>query len=152
MVVSVALLVSACQAPSAVADDGAFPVTRVFASTQCGYPRASLQLATSLDQWQRLPLVQLHPGAGGRAWAPGHWRLVVAAGRKPTTGFRLSLGAARRSGSTLQLSVDEQQPAPGTAVGQMMTSPCLVLELPESGWSRIEVHGLGATPMSLSHP
>jgi len=147
-----ALAVSACQAPAAPAVDGGYPVDRIFASTQCGYAKPSLQLVTSLDQWQRLPLVQLHPGAGKKAWAPGYWRLVVAAGRKPTTGYRLSLGAARRSGTTLKLRIDEQRPAPGMAVGQMMTSPCLVLELPATGWSRIEVHGPGPTPMRVSHP
>lgn len=64
-----------------------------------------------------------------------HWLLLVHQGRRPTLGYGVELAdpplLPTPDGHVLQLRA--RAPQAGAAVGQALTSPCLLLQLPRSG-------------------
>lgn len=141
------LQLSACAADPAATD-----VQRVLASSQCGYARAGVHLVTSRAQWHQLPLHQWSGKSQVKRWPQGQWRLVVAMGNQPTLGYGLSLAAAKRDHGDLTIQIKRHHPQPGQAHGEMLTSPCLVLSVPDQGWGRLIVDGLDRQPITLHHP
>lgn len=140
-----------CQSPPSAAEVLGGSVRQLASPAQCGFDSAGAQLLTGPGQWRRSPLGALH-SASGWHWLPGTWRLVVSQGRKPTTGFGVQLVSAQRSKSVLAIVVATRQPPANAATGQMLTSPCVVLQVPASGWSLLEVRGLGTSVIRIPHP
>lgn len=120
---------------------------------QCGFAQAGLHLVTGHAQWERLPFNQQR--FGGSLPDPletGRWVLLIAQGRKPTPGYGLTLTDSRLTGKTLEIRVAAHSPAPGQAMAQMITTPCLILSIPRNGWQQLRVSGAGETNWQLSHP
>lgn len=147
-----AFLLAGC---GCLAADGAssYGVHSLMSHNQCAYAQAGLHLITHPEQWAQLPLnrrplvkPQPYPASEGQ------WLLLIAMGRKPTTGFGLTLSAVEKAGDTLKLRVSTRTPAPGMVRAQMITEPCLVVSVPREGWQQITVSGVGSTIWSLSHP
>lgn len=71
---------------------------------------------------------------------------VVELGQRPTAGFGLSVGptATVRDG-ILSVSVAHGGPPPGRMVAQVLTSPCVLVELPASGYTRWQLRDADGT-------
>lgn len=67
--------------------------------------------------------------------------LLISMGRRPTAGYGLNVTAeaARLQGDTLQVTVVWQEPAADSVQAQMLTEPCLLLQLPAVPFQRIQV-------------
>ena len=151
-IIKLGALALVLQLSACAADHAAPRVQQILTSTQCGYARAGIHLVTGQAQWQQLPLNQWSGKSRQLEWQQGPWRLVVAMGHQPTLGYGLTLVNATQQSDRLTVSVKRQQPQPGHARGEMLTSPCLVLSIPGQGWSRLVVNGLDRQPITLHHP
>ena len=63
-------------------------------------------------------------------------------GPRPTSGYRLNKLAQQepRYGSIgLQVTLAWQEPEPGSAQAQVLTSPCLLLSLPKKDFKRVQI-------------
>jgi hypothetical protein len=79
--------------------------------------------------------------------------LAIAMGRKPTAGYGLGLVGehAKLRGDTLEIQVQWNEPPAGAKLAQMLTSPCLLIQLPLGGYTQIMVKDQdGRTRASLS--
>lgn len=73
--------------------------------------------------------------------------VFVTLGQKPTAGYSVALEQAHFSGDTLALEMQVRQPASGSIVAQVITSPCAVVAVPGVEWRRLEVSGVTAKPL-----
>ena len=60
-------------------------------------------------------------------------------GRRPTAGYSIAVVRAERAGGILTVHVDWQEPAPGMAAAQVITHPCVVLQLAPLDVERVRV-------------
>lgn len=69
--------------------------------------------------------------------------LLVTMGQQPTSGYRLNfLPSAHRvilSGRTLQINLAWEQPPPDSIQAQVLTQPCLLLQVPRRSFTRVEI-------------
>lgn len=67
--------------------------------------------------------------------------LLISMGQRPTAGYGLDLApaAARLRDGVLEIGVDWQEPGPGGMAAQVVTTPCLLLQLPAVSFQRIQV-------------
>ena len=126
------------------APDEALPVEKVYASSQCsGLDQPEAVWIADAAAWRRryaqmmslqitpppLPVVDFsHDGV-----------LLIAMGQQTTGGYGLNLAgtsATVREG-VLTVRVEWREPLPGYAQTQVMTSPCLLVKLPDRAFSRI---------------
>jgi len=105
-------------------------------------------VARTDDEWRALWAA--HDGPEKEAPAVDMRSVTVAAafaGEKPTPGYGVEISAADHADlSEIRLEVQEQQPAPGGILAQMITSPFHIVSLPkgvEVTWAS-EVGGQGA--------
>lgn len=71
-----------------------------------------------------------------------HGILLISMGSEPTTGYRLNFlhsDWARLHGSTLQVKLTWQSPDPGGQQAQVITHPCLLLQLPNTDFNKIQI-------------
>lgn len=148
---AVCLVPAGCQSQVSAADASGGSVKQLASPAHCGFDSAGAHLLINRSQWHRSPFGALN-SANNWPWPPGSWRLIVAAGRKPTTGYGVRLASAHRSRSILHIAVASRKPPRNAATGQMLTSPCVVLEIPSTGWSSLELRGLGASIIRIPHP
>jgi hypothetical protein len=146
----------------AVPPGAAAPVEVIYAGAQCGsqdteeratYIADAATLARSYAATRRFILNGDTPPPAvdfSREAA-----LLVSMGTKPTAGFGLSLTdkPARIFGNTLEVILDWQSPPRGSAVAQVLTSPCLILKIPRDGYNEIRVFNrAGRTRARLNRP
>jgi hypothetical protein len=67
--------------------------------------------------------------------------LAIAMGRKPTAGFSLVLigEQAGQLGDAAEIHVQWNEPSKGVVAAQMLTSPCLLIELPRGKYTQVRV-------------
>jgi hypothetical protein len=65
-------------------------------------------------------------------------QVVIALGQRPTPGYQVMLDQSEMMDGVVLIRFHEQQPQQGMAVAQVMTSPCMVLTLPEE-WQSMRV-------------
>lgn len=71
---------------------------------------------------------------------PEREALVVALGDQPTPGYSLAMQDARWFGyATLNVSMAVEAPAEEMLTAQVITEPCVILDVPAQGWSQIRV-------------
>lgn len=70
-----------------------------------------------------------------------HRVLAIAMGRQSTAGFGLSLDGeqARLKGDSVVIPVVWSEPQEGAKVAQMLTSPCLLIQLPVGDYTQVWV-------------
>ena len=145
-------LLAGCSSVPDAAEAPDTVVTHTMQLVQCGEPDEGLRLITSRRQWQQLPLVRIRPALGETTLPDNQWRLQISLGQKPTLGYGISLQDAELRDDTLVLRVLTQQPAPGVAVAQMISTPCLVVNIPKDGWQQLQVEGLEPQPSRCRIP
>ena len=123
-------------------------VTALSGDSHCGSSQPRLELITdaanlpSAGREQGLAVID-----GGGAV------LVVDLGRRPTAGYSAELYETALSNERLTLTLKPTEPDPDAMVAQVITTPCVVLEIPSSGWSRLEVRmDAEGFPLTLEHP
>ncbi|WP_435104042.1 protease complex subunit PrcB family protein [Arhodomonas sp. AD133] len=71
------------------------------------------------------------------------WRSQAAVGvwlgERPTAGYGLSLADSRQQGDRLELVVRRQTPPADAMVAQVITYPCLIVTVPRTGYSTLQV-------------
>lgn len=69
--------------------------------------------------------------------------LLVTMGQQPTSGYRLNfLPDAHRvilGGQTLQINLAWEQPSADSIQAQVLTQPCLLLQVPRRSFTRVEI-------------
>lgn len=69
--------------------------------------------------------------------------LLVTMGQQPTAGYRLNfLPGAHRvilGGRTLQINLAWEEPAADSIQAQVLTQPCLLLQVPRRSFTRVEI-------------
>lgn len=65
-------------------------------------------------------------------------RLIIGLGQRPTAGFSMMLADQVIKNGEISISYEEVKPDGDTAVAQVMTSPCMIVGLPEV-WSGLRV-------------
>lgn len=120
-------------------------IERKYAAVNCPVSDEGMVLLEDQRQFESLVKQRDTLGLGSGASLPrldfaNYTYVLVAAGSKPHSGFRIELtsGKARLEGSTLYLPVEIVSPDPGMAQTQMLTSPCQVLALPKVSVKYIE--------------
>jgi hypothetical protein len=81
--------------------------------------------------------------------------LLVEMGEKPTLGYRLGLAQpeAQVIEGHAEVILEWQEPPKGMMVGQMMTSPCILLKLARDHYQEVRVKDrLGNQKVTLSIP
>jgi hypothetical protein len=142
---------SGSPAPEAQSQISEPRVKSVAAPAHCGLTAPGLVLAQSAEDWQRLtsePNVQLPewPKTGDT------YLLVVTTGQKYTGGYSLALDGFEWPDRTLRLNVSQKKPAQGTMTTQVLTTPCVVLSIPQDGWDSLIVAGESPFPIIRIHP
>ncbi len=152
----IAVLLSSCVAATASGGQGRLGVETMYSSAMCD---AQIQVpqVTWIDTHAGLRQVfdrvqggRLHQGAAP-APPPLDFGLravvLLAMGMQPSAGYGLTLRPRQWSvtGDTLILRVDWLTPPPGRVFTQVVTHPCLLVNVPRDGYHRIEVldqHGM----------
>ena len=146
MVFGTALMAAGCLSPGAAGTSAgeSVAVTPVLASSVCGetdgpglvWMEIRTDLLRTLDRFPNPGRNKISDIDFGRFAVLG-----IFMGRCPTGGYRLALAdsRARVQNSTAEVRVDWKTPAPGTMVTQMVTSPCLLVQMEKGGYTRIEV-------------
>ena len=83
--------------------------------------------------------------------------LFVHMGRQPTGGYALEYvpGHAHISGETATVVLKWMTPDPAAMVTQVITTPCMMLKMPKTGFTRIEIidqHGRLKAAIDLGQP
>ncbi len=100
---------------------------------------ASVQVFASgnaVQQWQQRTGIDLHP----RELQPGRYALIQM-GQRHTGGYGIAVsGDAMRAESVLKLYATFFAPAKGAMTTQMITSPCVLVQLPSGSYATVEVY------------
>ncbi len=153
-VLAAILLLAGCSISGAGLEETAPQAAVVRYSLQCGssprepgarWLRNRQQLAQALRQMQGTP-----PGTAPEIpdMDLQRWNLLlIFAGRKPSAGYRLTLGrpALLADGRSARLNVVLEQPAPDSMVAAVLTHPCMLVKIPAGDYHTIEIRGLGKT-------
>lgn len=154
-VFAVALLglsgLAGCTAMAGVSAGANQDVEPLMASQHCGFAAPGLILTANQSHWRQLS------SAAGTQLPPwpeqaGRRLLIANLGQKPTGGYGLDFKSATLTDRTLLIEVAVRQPASDAMVTQALTTPCLVLELPDDGWDTLVVEGADPFPVSRQHP
>lgn len=129
------------------ASPGPVPVEVVYAHIRC--LDAESPTVRRIDTEQALyaltrPRTPLEPAgsAAERVSLPTPataWLLRVGMGQRPTAGYSIEVVRAELAGDVLTLHVDWQEPAPGMLSAQVITHPCVVLQLAPLNVTRVRV-------------
>lgn len=76
--------------------------------------------------------------------------VFVTLGQKPTAGYSVGLDEFSVEEKVLTLRMRVRQPADGSMVAQVITSPCVVLAVSPVDWQRVEVVGVAEQPLVRS--
>jgi hypothetical protein len=141
------LTLAACAAPrlpalgEAFSRDKPLEVVERRRSPDCGTegrePRVrAFDSVAQFESWANARGLQLF----GDAQLPEARYALVEMGQRATGGFGLAVSRqALRRGSTLVLSATFVSPAPGEPVTQALTAPCVLVQLPEAPYTRLEL-------------
>jgi len=141
-----ALLAAGCAGGADPAGDAALPVTLLYGNAQClGVSQPGLTWIDDPLVWrqryQQLTSAWMNPPPLPVVDFSRAGVLLVAMGTRSSAGYVLRLAEpdAHVADGVLTLRVDWQEPAPGYAQAQVLSSPCLLLRVPAAAFSRIRV-------------
>ncbi|MBI3898786.1 MAG: protease complex subunit PrcB family protein [Gammaproteobacteria bacterium] len=140
-------LVSGCTAETKSAQTEILPVRQLYASGDCGRadPEPAAKWITQSEQWeaihQRLTRQILPQPSPPAVDFEKSGVLLVEAGQRPTAGYRLALtqSTVERTDSTARITLDWKTPPADAMTAQVLTSPCVMIELPKARYSSIQV-------------
>lgn len=120
-------------------------------ASQCGFHGRRLVYMDSRARLKALAETRgmSIPAPGNHDFSRTHL-LLVAAGRKPTGGYGVTLEDSRIRDGELQITVEVRSPSADQMVTQALTSPCALLAVTAEGWSRVRVSGPGFDELSVS--
>ena len=114
------------------------PVTIVASGTQCNLGDRELNARWVVDEGDVAQLLERMDDGGITPAALDFARqrvLLISLGPKPTPGYGLDIAAnAVIVDDTLKLEVTPTSPPPGAILVQMLTTPCMMLAMPASGY------------------
>ena len=130
------LLLAACAAPE-VGGIGEVPVRAVYASPYCGATGLAEDVtrigdARALDaQWRRHTASEVPPPLPPVVDFTKRHLVLLTLGQQPTAGHSLELASATGElrGRTLSVAIRRQRPAADAFAAQVITSPCLLIEI-----------------------
>ena len=129
-------------------ETGRLEVRTLYSSAVCDSRREEGVVATWLDSpkavataYRRITGSRMNAGPPPTVNFKAHGALLIEMGRRSTGGYRLSLAERRLAvtGDRAQVQVAWNEPAAGAMVPQIITSPCLLLELPRGDFSAVQV-------------
>jgi hypothetical protein len=138
---AVAVILSGCGVGQWFVRGESVSVTEVGRSQLCSDESddAAVQLFTSGNavlQWQQRTGIDLRP----RELQPGRYALVQM-GQRHTGGYGIAVsGDATRADGNLKLYATFFAPGRGAMTTQMITSPCVLVQLPPGGYDSVEVY------------
>lgn len=155
MTVALAASLAACGStpPVMVNGNGAPLARQITAADHCGLTAPGLVYIDSrsdLASFRQLPGQNLNLSATDDFEFDREHLVVVAAGRKPTGGYSVTMTAFELSGDTLTLAMLARDPAPKMMVPQVITTPCAVVAVNATGWETLEITGEGLPDMTRS--
>ncbi|WP_148863498.1 protease complex subunit PrcB family protein [Marinobacter fonticola] len=145
------LLLTGCTSMSSASHSVTEEVRPVASLAHCGLTAPGLVLVENAAQWQKL---SSSLGAQLPAWPEesDHWLMVASLGQQRTGGYGVDFENAGMDGHQLKVSVKVRRPAADAMVTQALTTPCIVFELPSTGWKTVTVAGEAPFPISREHP
>lgn len=90
---------------------------------------------------ERLAAQEIQPPDLSQVNFPQEGVLLIAMGQRPSGGYRLALGPepVEIEADTLRVPITWTDPTPGYAQIQVITNPCLLIQLPAVSFQRIQV-------------
>lgn len=128
------------------------PVVKIMATIEhCGLSEPGIHPARP-DQEGFSP--ELRHAVTDLALLPERDAIVVALGSQPTPGYSLGLLNARWYGyATLNLSMIAEKPSEEMVSAQVVTTPCVLIDVPAEGWSQVRVEAdLEGFPVAWVRP
>lgn len=139
--------VAGCAQPGGnAADNATVPIATLASQDQCGeLNRPAVRWIARSSEWRdlyaRINSQWMNPPSPRAVDFPREGVLLIAMGQRSSAGYGLALAeeiATVRDG-VLTVRVDWREPPVGRRRAQVMTSPCLLLAVPDAGFTRIEV-------------
>ena len=158
-IISVAVLffigmLAGCQAIGGGKAEKNLPVVSLHQLSQCG---ASTPQVQWIQQQESLLSLRgrLHLPEGMLSLDFGtHSLLVVYLGDQPNPGYQVQLlkNDALQMGDSLRIEIERILPLPDMMYPQMITSPCLLLQIPTGRYQQIEVFDQYGEPVENRTP
>lgn len=140
------LALPGCAGITSAGSEAITPVETLYTSSQCGgldQPEVVwiADAGTWRQRYAQMMSLQITPPLLPVVDFSRDGVLLIAMGQQTTGGYGLSLSGttATVQDGVLTMRVEWREPRPGYAQTQVMTSPCLVVKLPEGAFSRIRV-------------
>ena len=144
--VALTVLVGCVQPGGNAASDATVPIARLASPGQCGgLDRPAVRWIASAGEWRdlyaRINSQWMNPPPPPAVDFPREGVLLIAMGQRPSAGYALALAdeVATASDGVLTVRVDWREPPPGYRRAQVMTSPCLLVAVPDAGFTRVRV-------------
>jgi hypothetical protein len=143
----VLVVMAGCAQPSVkAAGDAAVSIATLASQGQCGAQnRPTVRWIADAGEWRdlhaRINSQWMNPPPPPMVDFPREGVLLIAMGQRSSAGYGLTLAdkvAVVRDG-VLTVRVDWREPLPDHLRAQVMTSPCLLVAVPDAGFTRIEV-------------
>ena len=142
----VVLALQGCAGTPRAGSETVTPVETVYASSQCsGLDQPEVVWIADAEAWQRryaqMMNLRMPPPPLPAVDFSRDGILLIAMGQQTTGGYGLGLTdrSATVQDGLLTVPVAWREPLPGYAQTQAMTSPCLLVKLPEGVFSRIRI-------------
>jgi hypothetical protein len=143
----VLVVMAGCAQPSVkAAGDATVSIATLASQGQCGAQnRPTVRWIADAGEWRdlhaRINSQWMNPPPPPTVDFPREGVLLIAMGQRSSAGYGLTLAdkvAVVRDG-VLTVRVDWREPLPDRLRAQVMTSPCLLVAVPDAGFTRIEV-------------
>lgn len=123
------------------------PIKLLYGSSQCGdFDRPMVTWIAQSEDWQARYRQVLSQYVGLPSPPPvvdfsREGVLLMAMGQRPSAGYGLSLAEsfATVHDGMLMMRVDWREPSPGYRQAQVISNPCLLVQLPNASFTRIQV-------------
>ena len=138
------LLVQSC-ARAGDGPDAPLAPELLYRNSQCGgLDQPAVTWIASPEEWRRLYGLatnsRMNPPPAPAVDFSREGVLLIAMGQRPAAGYGLSLSdTVTFDGGVLTVWVDWREPLPGTRQAQVVTNPCLLVQLPSVAFTRVRV-------------
>lgn len=141
------MMVAGCAQLGVKAEGAAtVPIATLASQDQCGeQSRPAVRWINDTSEWRdlyaRINSQWMNPPPPPAVDFPREGVLLIAMGQRSSAGYGLALAddtASVRDG-VLTVRVDWREPLPGYRRAQVMTSPCLLVAVPDAGFTRLRV-------------
>jgi hypothetical protein len=134
-----------CSTPSAKSVTAA----DAWQSDHCGVYDPEVKVFRQKEKWSQWLEAGPEHRIPERPWSADA-RVVVAAGSQPTPGYGIELLQLATEGDELVISVKQSSPSQGAMLAQVITTPCLVIDVSGDEWRSARVVGLPGSTLKNS--